>query len=91
MKKEVIRDTLAEKRAKELQFNFLKGREYERVYSKGRVSRAYVKDAYKKILANFPEYQKPDDGNGDEYNMGYNTAIDDISKVILTAFGKPLK
>ena len=75
--------------AKERALLFLKGREYERLIQKRVVSKNYVLSCYKAILSDFPEYKKPDDGNGDEdsFNAGYNSAIDELAKIILDAFG----
>jgi hypothetical protein len=68
---------------------FLQGREYERLSEQKTFTKKHVTEAYKAILARFPEHRKPDDGSGDEdsYNAGYNAAIDELAAIILDAFG----
>lgn len=65
------------------------GREYERKKQQTILTQNFIRKACKLIIDSFPKERKPDDGNGDEFNAGYNEALKDLSKVVLDAFSNP--
>ncbi len=64
---------------------FLQGREYERRLRQKTFTKKQTVRVFKELVKKFPNYRKPDDGNGDEasYNSGFNEAIDELSKIVL--------
>lgn len=65
---------------------FLEGREYERKLNNVEQAKKKIAEFGRTFLKRFPPERKPDDGNGDEFNAGYNEARKEIGDILIDIY-----
>lgn len=68
--------------------SFNEGREYQRMSDRSHAIKKRCLAAGKNIIKKFPVKKFPAEANGDEYNAGWNDAIEALSKIVLDSFGE---